>query len=126
MAMAKKLSRSQSDDTTAPGAPEKRGAKGRSSRELGADVSNRETDTVKLNSLADGPESISGLDAADDRVQQSPGDALAAYEGRSSDLREPTEQDIRNRAYQMYLDRGAHDGQDFDDWLRAEDELRRR
>src|SRR5262245_44520060 len=39
---------------------------------------------------------------------------------------EPSEEDIRLRAYQRYLERGRHDGADFDDWLEAEAELRRR
>jgi hypothetical protein len=38
----------------------------------------------------------------------------------------PNEEEIRMRAYQMYLERGASHGRDFDDWLRAEEELRRR
>jgi hypothetical protein len=38
---------------------------------------------------------------------------------------EPSEEDIRRRAYQMYLDRGGDHGGDFDDWLRAEEELRK-
>ena len=32
--------------------------------------------------------------------------------------------DIAARAYQMYLKRGASDGFDRDDWLRAEQELK--
>jgi hypothetical protein len=36
----------------------------------------------------------------------------------------PSEDDIRRRAYQRYLQRGGSDGQDFDDWLEAERELR--
>jgi hypothetical protein len=39
---------------------------------------------------------------------------------------EPSEEDIRLRAYQRYLERGRHDGADFDDWLEAEAELRKR
>ena len=39
---------------------------------------------------------------------------------------EPSDQDIRMRAYQRFLDRGASHGLDFDDWLIAERELRRR
>ena len=39
---------------------------------------------------------------------------------------EPSEQDIRMRAYQRFLDRGAGHGLDFDDWLTAERELQRR
>ena len=38
---------------------------------------------------------------------------------------EPSEEDIRLRAYQRYLERGAGDGQDFDDWLEAERELKK-
>ena len=103
--MAKKTSRSQADDTTAV-TPEKRGARARSPRELVTPaVANHGPDPVKLNSVADGPETISReLDASSD----------------------PTEQDIRDRAYQMYLERGARHGRDFDDWLRAEDELKKR
>jgi hypothetical protein len=37
----------------------------------------------------------------------------------------PTEDDIRARAYQRYLERGGEHGGDFDDWLAAERELRK-
>lgn len=37
---------------------------------------------------------------------------------------EPSEEDIRLRAYQRYLARGRGDGADFEDWLEAERELR--
>ena len=36
----------------------------------------------------------------------------------------PNEDDIRRRAYQRYLERGGGHGNDFDDWLEAERELR--
>lgn len=36
----------------------------------------------------------------------------------------PTVEEIRTRAYLRYLERGAGDGQDFDDWLEAERELK--
>ena len=42
-----------------------------------------------------------------------------------ADLR-PDEDEIRRRAYQRYLERGGGDGQDFDDWLEAERELRQK
>jgi DUF2934 family protein len=41
----------------------------------------------------------------------------------SSDV-EPSEDDIRLRAYQRYLERGGGHGADFDDWLEAEKDLR--
>jgi hypothetical protein len=37
---------------------------------------------------------------------------------------EPSEEDIRVRAYQRYLQRGGGHGLDFDDWLHAERELK--
>jgi hypothetical protein len=33
------------------------------------------------------------------------------------------EQEIRLRAYALYVDRGREDGHDLDDWLRAEAEF---
>ena len=38
---------------------------------------------------------------------------------------EPSEEEIRIRAYRRYLERGRSDGRDFDDWLEAEMELKR-
>jgi hypothetical protein len=39
---------------------------------------------------------------------------------------EPSEQDVRMRAYHRYLARGGGDGMDHDDWVQAERELRNR
>jgi hypothetical protein len=39
---------------------------------------------------------------------------------------EPSEEDIRLRAYQRYLERGGGHGMDFEDWLEAERELKHR
>jgi hypothetical protein len=38
----------------------------------------------------------------------------------------PTYDEIAEAAYQRYLRRGGGDGQDFDDWLEAERELKSR
>ena len=82
---------------------------------------------AKLNSAPSAPEAISetlvarGDESAQrERVQQAPGDAIAARSPA------PTDDEIRARAYEMYLERGGHDGLDFDDWVRAERELRLR
>ncbi len=37
---------------------------------------------------------------------------------------EPTEEQIRIRAYERYLERGGGHGMDFEDWLEAKRELR--
>lgn len=56
---------------------------------------------------------------------------------RSSDVRQPevgaqerdrlpqtaSEQEIGGRAYEIYLERGAHPGHELEDWLQAEREL---
>lgn len=39
---------------------------------------------------------------------------------------EPTEEEIRVRAYQIYLNRGRQPGHEVDDWVQAEQELRPR
>jgi len=37
---------------------------------------------------------------------------------------DPTDEDIRLRAYHRYLERGGGHGMDFEDWLEAERELK--
>jgi hypothetical protein len=39
---------------------------------------------------------------------------------------EPSEEDIRLRAYHRYLERGGGHGMDFEDWLEAERDLKAR
>ncbi len=39
---------------------------------------------------------------------------------------EPTEEQIRQRAYELYELRGREDGHDLDDWLKAELEVKER
>ena len=40
--------------------------------------------------------------------------------------REPSAEEIRYRAYELYLERGGEHGLDFEDWLKAEQELKNR
>ena len=108
--MAKKTGRSTADDATAP-----------------TETSSRSrTRAPKLNSGPNGPETISEALVAREveqreRVQQPPGDAVEAPPSV-----EPSDEEIRARAYEMYLERGGQHGLDFDDWVRAERELRQR
>jgi hypothetical protein len=37
----------------------------------------------------------------------------------------PLEEEIRNRAYEIYLQRGRQPGYELEDWLQAERELRK-
>jgi hypothetical protein len=42
----------------------------------------------------------------------------------SAETAAPTEEEIALRAYEIYLERGKTDGNDVDDWLQAEYELK--
>ena len=46
-----------------------------------------------------------------------------AAEERDGSLDQTREQEIRNRAYEIYLQRGGQPGDELSDWLRAEREL---
>jgi hypothetical protein len=46
--------------------------------------------------------------------------ALVKQDNVSANL----EEDIRHRAYELYVQRGRKDGHDLDDWLRAEEEIK--
>jgi hypothetical protein len=53
------------------------------------------------------------------RGAMSPGDAGEESPKKSS----PSQDAIRKRAYELYVERGGASGHDLDDWLRAEGEL---
>lgn len=57
--------------------------------------------------------------AADDLV------VVQSYEATVVSI-DPTDDEIRERAYHRYLERGGGHGMDFEDWLEAERELRQR
>src|SRR5262245_60067305 len=65
---------------------------------------------------------------ADDARTLDPGprpESLEALTSESTSMAsEPSEHDIRLRAYQRYLERGGGHGQAFDDWVQAERDLR--
>ena len=46
-----------------------------------------------------------------------------AVEEREGLLHSSREQEIRNRAYEIYLQRGEQSGDELEDWLQAEPEL---
>ena|SRR5689334_10635495 len=55
-----------------------------------------------------------------------PGDAADRAARSESMASEPSEEDIRLRAYHRYLERGGTHGEHFEDWLEAERELKGR
>ena len=50
-------------------------------------------------------------------------DRATRQSGKRSPHRQPLEEHIRYRAYEIYLEKGARHGHDVDDWLQAEREL---
>jgi hypothetical protein len=116
--MAKRTTRSSADDTGAGSAP----AQPKSRRQRAA-----------ATPTSPGPDTI----VADPRVEGSGNrennfTGIASEAGDDAPLEsmsmgsEPSEEDIRMRAYHRYLERGGGQGTDFEDWLEAERELRKR
>jgi hypothetical protein len=99
-------SRSQADDSAAAAPPKPRV---RRSRGTPGAPEAAEVDTQAARREAE-EESLSDEDVG-------PSTSMAS---------EPSEEDIRLRAYHRYLERGGAPGSDFDDWLEAERELRSR
>ena len=69
----------------------------------------------------------------DHRSEMDASDEMAAgrsdatrFRDRDSGAREISEDDIRNRAHELYLRRGGSDGDPVADWLEAERDLRGR
>jgi DUF2934 family protein len=57
------------------------------------------------------------------KTGKSPVRRSAAPRTTTATAPEPTHDAIASRAYELFLQRGAQHGQDFDDWLTAEREL---
>ncbi|OLC40993.1 MAG: hypothetical protein AUH43_25365 [Acidobacteria bacterium 13_1_40CM_65_14] len=121
--MAKRpTSRSQADDTAAarPAPPKPGGArapKASASTPPGAPVPS-DTQAARAHATDQRP-----IDLDPGRRPESL-DALTS--GSTSMASEPSEHDIRMRAYHRYLERGGEHGLAFDDWVEAERELKTR
>jgi hypothetical protein len=119
--MAKKNSRSQPDDSNGaappapapPSKPRRRRASGK-----GSDPQPSATAAETSTSTA-----IAASPGAGDSY---PSDASGAAPRPDSMSSRPSEEAIRMRAYQRYLERGGGHGMAFDDWLEAERELKKR
>ena len=64
--------------------------------------------------------------AADASADRSTSSSAAATSAAGDMPQSPTFDEIAEAAYHRYLRRGGSDGQDFDDWVEAERELRSR
>ena len=110
--MAKRpTSRSQADDSAAAAPPKPRARRSRAT----ASPEQAEVDTQPARGDA----------AEENPMTQDPGPRPEALTAESTSMAsEPSEEDIRIRAYHRYLERAGTPGSDFDDWIEAERELR--
>ena len=119
--MAKRTPRSSADDSSSVPAPAQQ--KPRRQRASAARPT-VQADTIAADARVEGQEN----EEQEDRENNSTG--LASEAGDDAPLEsmsmgsEPSEEDIRMRAYHRYLERGGTQGTDFEDWLEAERELR--
>jgi hypothetical protein len=88
------------------------------------DVERSENDDATLNAASGDEQPASAMSSqagtAGWRAMQ-PEEQLTASSSMGS---EPSAEDIRMRAYHRFLERGASQGTDFEDWLEAERELK--
>src|SRR5882672_2102804 len=114
--MAKRpTSRSHADDTAAgmPAAPKpRRASKASAATPPGAPVPS-DIHAARAEATAERP------------IDLDPGWRPEALTSESTSMAsEPSEHDIRTRAYHRYLERGGGHGMEFDDWVEAERELK--
>jgi hypothetical protein len=119
--MAKRTpNRTQADDAGAAAGsettrkPRAAAARSRSAREVGAAAARGQDQAAAMSD-----EFLGEGQAPGEPVQGEARDVQSTSMGS-----EPSEEDIRLRAYHRYLERGGGHGRDYDDWLEAERELK--
>jgi len=118
--MAKRTSsRSDADATGAAPAPRPRRSRATKSNGLVPPDAPGPTDTPDIRADAE--------DSSAAPESQPRPESLEALTSESMSMAsEPSEHDIRMRAYQRYLERGGGHGEEFNDWVEAERELKTR
>ena len=105
--MAKNTDRSEANETTTDSPARPKGT--------------RRTRTARSSGGADTfgsrPEAPAGMPHEESMVETRSESAMSRHA-------EPSEEDIRNRAYLRYLERGGGHGMDFEDWVQAEKDLK--
>jgi hypothetical protein len=128
--MAKRTPRSEADDTTTP-APTNREPRGGS--RAGTDEGRQPQaggrprtarDEGERPTAEEPPPQPSDTAAARPRTNEPTGGEETANTDRGASDLEPTEEEIRVRAYLLFIERGGEHGMDFEDWVRAERELK--
>jgi hypothetical protein len=121
--MAKRPSRSKSSDDTPVAKPARATRAKAPARRTPAAVSPDDTPSA---AAADIVPSETFLDAPPPTAAAVEAPASNGNTTAESMSSEPSEADIRLRAYHKFLHRNGNHGTEFDDWLRAEQELRRK
>jgi hypothetical protein len=119
--MAKRPSRSKSSDDTPAARPARATRAKAPARPRPAPASADDTPSA---AAADIARSETFLDAPPPAAVEAP--AAIRNTSAVSMSSEPSEADIRLRAYHKFLHRNGGHGSEFDDWIRAEQELRRK
>jgi Protein of unknown function (DUF2934) len=116
--MAKRTPRTEADDTTTASA----NSESRTPGARPASESRQSTGAGRNRAARD-----TQATATEESTQQS-SDTFAARSQSDAGSREyaPSEEEIRYRAYLLYIERGGGHGMDFEDWLQAERELKTR
>jgi len=110
--MAKRTTRSSAADSGATAAPPQPKAR----RQRATAPAAPEADTIAADPRVEGREN-NGAGIASEAGDDAPLESLSMGS-------EPSEEDIRTRAYHRFLERGGGQGNDFEDWLEAERELK--
>ncbi len=88
------------------------------------DIERSKNDEATLNAAADNEQPASAMSGRNETTgweTMPTEEPLAVSTSMGS---EPSAEDIRMRAYHRFLERGARQGTDFEDWLEAERELK--
>jgi hypothetical protein len=127
--MAKRTSRSQGNEG-APGAPPE--PKATASHQAGGRPARaKRSPSSSRASQAAAPQAIDPQGGADVVASEIENPQIVTQpepvtpESDPMNASEPTEEEIRHRAYLRFLERGASHGDDFNDWLEAERELKK-
>jgi Protein of unknown function (DUF2934) len=134
--MAKRTPRSEADDSAAVAQPPAKERRSRPRNTAAAETGIQAAPAKapeRPAAASDPAPAINTTQAARPRVEdvRPPEDTIAANPAvleatNTGDTNEPTEDQIRERAYGLYLERGGEHGRHEDDWYRAAEELRQR
>jgi len=121
--------RAQANDsaTAVPAQPKARRSRGRAAPEPDTltafpDVERTENDDAALNAASGDEQPASAIA---NNAEETSGTAWSPAQSSSASMAsEPSDEDIRMRAYHRYLERGGREGMEFEDWLEAERELK--